>query len=283
MNGKNSLNKKHMIRSMARDPSIKPAPNSNADVIDEIDDDIDNDEDEGDSNEDDEDEGEEDDAEGEEDDAEGDDGGEGDEGDGDEGDDEEYNENNNQKKHTKKSTKNKGIRLPEQNNIDSDANDNDDNNNNGELDDAGDISDIQISKDDKCIYNHSNKSKSKQAGKNSPNIDTDIYEQDDLEQTEFDENIVFDDDNINQDLIVDPLERETKPILTKYERVRILGDRAKQLSTGAKPMLLGVNNLNPIDIAKLELERGVLPFIIEKVLPCGRRERWKVSELQIIN
>jgi DNA-directed RNA polymerase subunit K/omega len=278
MNGKSSLNKKQIIRPISIDPPIKPAPNSNVDVIDEIDDDIDNDEDEGDSNEDDEDEGDEDDAD------EGDDGDEGDEDDGDEGEeDEEYNEDNNEKKHTKKSSKHKGNR--DSNNIDSDANDNDNDNDNdnGELDDTGDISDIQISKDDKCIYNHSNKFKSKQAGKSSPNIDTDIYEQDDLEQTEFDENIVFDDDNINQDLIVDPLERETKPILTKYERVRILGDRAKQLSTGAKPMLLGVNNLNPIDIAKLELERGVLPFIIEKVLPSGRRERWKVSELQIIN
>jgi DNA-directed RNA polymerase subunit K/omega len=99
------------------------------------------------------------------------------------------------------------------------------------------------------------------------------------------EEVIFDDDIAAKDLdeIVKPEERETKPILTKYERVRILGDRAKQLSLGAKPMLLNVDNLNPKEIAKLELERGVIPFIIEKPLPDGRRERWKVSELRIVN
>lgn len=100
-----------------------------------------------------------------------------------------------------------------------------------------------------------------------------------------DEDIVFEDDleTKKADLIVSNEDRETKPILTKYERVRILGDRAKQLSLGGKPMLLNVDNMNPKDIAKLELERGVIPFIIEKILPDGRRERWKVSELKIVN
>ena len=102
---------------------------------------------------------------------------------------------------------------------------------------------------------------------------------------EEDDDIVFEDDmeNSKTNFVVKQEERETKPVLTKYERVRILGDRAKQLSLGAKPMLLNVNNMNPKDIAKLELERGVIPFIIEKVLPDGRRERWKVSELKIVN
>lgn len=100
-----------------------------------------------------------------------------------------------------------------------------------------------------------------------------------------DDEFVFEDDTETKknDLIVNNEDRETKPILTKYERVRILGDRAKQLSLGAKPMLLNVDNMNPKDIAKLELERGVIPFIIEKILPDGRRERWKVSELKIVN
>jgi len=100
-----------------------------------------------------------------------------------------------------------------------------------------------------------------------------------------DEDIVFEDDMETKrtNLIVNDEDRETKPVLTKYERVRILGDRAKQLSLGAKPMLLNVDNMNPKDIAKLELERGVIPLIIEKILPDGRCERWKVSELKIVN
>ena len=105
------------------------------------------------------------------------------------------------------------------------------------------------------------------------------------ESEDEDENMILEDEleNKKNNLIVDNNERETKPILTKYERVRILGDRAKQLSLGAKPMLLNVENMNPKDIAILELDRGVIPFIIEKVLPDGRRERWKINELKIIN
>lgn len=48
-------------------------------------------------------------------------------------------------------------------------------------------------------------------------------------------------------------------------------------------MLLNVENLQPKDIAKLELELGKIPFKIEKVFPNGRREIWKVSELKIVN
>lgn len=105
----------------------------------------------------------------------------------------------------------------------------------------------------------------------------------DSEDDEDDELVFEDEIETKTNFIVDNEDRETKPILTKYERVRILGDRAKQLSLGAKPMLLNVENMNPKEIAKLELERGVIPFIIEKILPNGQRERWKVSELKIVN
>lgn len=107
---------------------------------------------------------------------------------------------------------------------------------------------------------------------------------DDDDDNETFEELHFEDDDVkNDDIITDPEKRESKPILTKYERVRILGDRTKQLSLGAKPMLLNVDNLTPRQIAQLELERKVIPFIIEKTLPDGRRERWKVSELEIVN
>lgn len=110
-------------------------------------------------------------------------------------------------------------------------------------------------------------------------------ESEDEEDEDGDDNGNLWDDEMEsrQEFIVKNEDRETKPILTKYERVRILGDRAKQLALGAKPMLLNVNNMNPKEIAKLELERGVIPFIIEKPLPDGRLERWKVSELKIVN
>jgi len=71
--------------------------------------------------------------------------------------------------------------------------------------------------------------------------------------------------------------------LTKYERVRVLGERSKQISLNAKPMIKGVEKLDPKEIAQLELKMGVLPIIIIRTLPTGQKERWKVSELKIVN
>jgi len=52
---------------------------------------------------------------------------------------------------------------------------------------------------------------------------------------------------------------------TKYEIARLIGARALQIKMGA-PILIklpkGVKR--PIDIAKLELERGVLPITIRR-------------------
>jgi DNA-directed RNA polymerase subunit K/omega len=121
--------------------------------------------------------------------------------------------------------------------------------------------------DDECMYK---KVKVK-------NLDKD----DDNDNEELEE--IYDDDNLKFDEIVKSEERITKPFMTIFERVRLLGDRAKQLSLGAKPMIKGLDTMNPKEIAKMELEKGVLPLIIERVLPNGRKERWRVNELQIIN
>ena len=71
--------------------------------------------------------------------------------------------------------------------------------------------------------------------------------------------------------------------MTIYERVRLLGERATQLSYGAKPMIKNVGNLDPKIIAKLELEAKLIPLIIIRTLPNGLKEKWRVSELEIIN
>ena len=57
--------------------------------------------------------------------------------------------------------------------------------------------------------------------------------------------------------------------LTKYERARIIGGRALQLSLGAFPLVEVKPGESPIDIATKELERGVLPVIIRRKLPNG--------------
>jgi len=88
---------------------------------------------------------------------------------------------------------------------------------------------------------------------------------------------------IDENVYVSNNDRITKPVLTKYERVRVLGERARQLSLGAKPMIKGLINAEPKDVARLELKLKVIPLIIIRTLPTGKKERWRVSELEIMN
>ncbi|BAJ49999.1 DNA-directed RNA polymerase subunit K [Candidatus Caldarchaeum subterraneum] len=62
--------------------------------------------------------------------------------------------------------------------------------------------------------------------------------------------------------------------LTKYEKARIIGGRALQLSLGAFPLVEVRPGESNIDIAKREFERGVLPIII-------RRKRFDGSYVDI--
>ena len=50
--------------------------------------------------------------------------------------------------------------------------------------------------------------------------------------------------------------------LTKFELARILGARSLQLSNGAPPLIEVKNLVSPIDLAKLELESGVIPLAV---------------------
>ncbi|WP_414469301.1 DNA-directed RNA polymerase subunit K [Methanobacterium sp. ACI-7] len=52
--------------------------------------------------------------------------------------------------------------------------------------------------------------------------------------------------------------------LTRFEKARIIGARALQLSMGAKPMIEITESLDPIDIARLELKQGLIPLDIRK-------------------
>lgn len=52
--------------------------------------------------------------------------------------------------------------------------------------------------------------------------------------------------------------------LTRFERARIIGARALQLSMGAKPLVDVPESLDPIDIATLELNKSVIPLDIRK-------------------
>eukprot|EP00435_Cladocopium_sp_Y103_P021322 s1510_g5.t1 len=73
--------------------------------------------------------------------------------------------------------------------------------------------------------------------------------------------------------------RKTTPYLTKYERARILGARALQISMNAPVMVTLDGETDPLLIAEKELIRGVIPFVIRRFLPDNTYEDWKVSEL----
>jgi DNA-directed RNA polymerase subunit K len=50
---------------------------------------------------------------------------------------------------------------------------------------------------------------------------------------------------------------------TRYERARIIGARALQIAMGA-PVLIDVDKKEPIDIALMELEKGVIPITVKR-------------------
>jgi DNA-directed RNA polymerase I, II, and III subunit RPABC2 len=93
-------------------------------------------------------------------------------------------------------------------------------------------------------------------------------------------NIDFEEDYDEKDELIPDNKRITINRLTKYERVRIIGIRAKQIMTGANILLRGIENKTPSEIAELELKHNMVPFKIKRRLPNGRYEVWKLSELE---
>ena len=91
--------------------------------------------------------------------------------------------------------------------------------------------------------------------------------------------VVRDENNI----IIDPLHK-TIPYLTKYEKARVLGQRAKQIESGARPFVkVPENIIDGYIIAELELKEKKIPFIIKRPIPGGAFEYWNIKDLEIIN
>jgi DNA-directed RNA polymerase I, II, and III subunit RPABC2 len=81
---------------------------------------------------------------------------------------------------------------------------------------------------------------------------------------------------------LDPNHR-TYPFLTIYERTKIIGLRANQISRGAVPFITVPPQVTDVkDIARLELEQKRLPFIIKRPLPNGTFEYWRLADLLIL-
>jgi len=63
-------------------------------------------------------------------------------------------------------------------------------------------------------------------------------------------------------------------MLTRFERARVLSARALQLALGAPPLVEVPEGVkDPYELAQIELEKGVLPFVVLVEYPDGRVER----------
>jgi len=71
----------------------------------------------------------------------------------------------------------------------------------------------------------------------------------------------------------------TTPYLTKYERARILGTRALQISMNAPVLVPLEGESDPLEIAIKELKARKIPLTVRRYLPDGSFEDWKVAEL----
>jgi DNA-directed RNA polymerase I, II, and III subunit RPABC2 len=87
----------------------------------------------------------------------------------------------------------------------------------------------------------------------------------------------------SNNIIIDSLHR-TIPFLTKYEKARILGQRAKQIEIGSRPFVnVPENVIDSYIIAELELQQKRIPFIIRRPIPGGACEYWNLKDLEVIS
>jgi len=124
--------------------------------------------------------------------------------------------------------------------------------------------------------------------------DTDYNEIEELEETDTNNDCIL--EKVIEDEIYDGYNSEIKEVisednllkdknrisvnrLTKYEMVRILGERTKQLTMGAKPLIKNYEGLNYDKIAEEELKLNMIPYKIKRILPNGKYEFWTLDEL----
>lgn len=83
-----------------------------------------------------------------------------------------------------------------------------------------------------------------------------------------------------QGIIIDDF-HTTIPVLTKYERTRVIGQRASMIENGAKLFIeVPANIIDGSIIAEMELRAKKIPFIIKRPLPNSGFEYWRLSDLE---
>ncbi|KAK4170755.1 putative DNA-directed RNA polymerases I, II, and III subunit [Triangularia setosa] len=74
-------------------------------------------------------------------------------------------------------------------------------------------------------------------------------------------------------------QRKTTPYMTKYEKARILGTRALQISMNAPVLVDLEGETDPLQIAIKELREKKIPLIVRRYMPDGTYEDWTCEEL----
>ena len=86
----------------------------------------------------------------------------------------------------------------------------------------------------------------------------------------------------NNGKIIDPFHK-TIPIMTKYEKAKIIGIRAQQINSGSEPFIpVDVNMIDGLSIANEELLQKKIPFIIRRPMPNGSSEYWNIVDLELL-
>ena len=82
--------------------------------------------------------------------------------------------------------------------------------------------------------------------------------------------------------IIDPLHKSV-PFITRYEKAKLIGERAAQLSAGATPLVeVDENIIDDYVIASKEFNEKKIPFIIKRPMPNGGCEYWRMEDLEIL-
>ena len=114
---------------------------------------------------------------------------------------------------------------------------------------------------------------------------------DEIDNFEDDEELIEEDDddfevvdhtNIYEKILKE--DKKTLPIMSKYEKARLIGERAQQIADGAKPTIIVPQGIkSTIEIAKLELIQRKIPLIVRRKLSKNNFEDWRIEEFEIIN
>ena len=70
--------------------------------------------------------------------------------------------------------------------------------------------------------------------------------------------------------------------LEKFEKVRILGQRATQLSLGAPPMVDITGLTDALAIAEKELKENKIPIKVIRKYPNGEIREYRLCDMKII-